>query len=67
MKDEIDRFKQYIAYRYPGRSTLKHYLSDLAIFRKFVGDVTPTEISIQVIDQFVQSQSEQGLKPARRM
>lgn len=33
------------------------------IFRKFVGEVTPKEITVKVIDQSVQSQSEQGLKP----
>jgi site-specific recombinase XerD len=64
VQDEIDKFGQHIAYRYPGRSTIKHYMSDLAIFRQYVGDVTPREISVKVIDQFVQSQSEQGLKPA---
>jgi len=64
MKDEIDRFKQYISHRYPGRSTTKHYLSDLAIFSEFVGEGSPKEISVKVIDQFVQFQSEQGLKPA---
>jgi site-specific recombinase XerD len=64
MKDEIEQFKQYISHRYPGRSTTKHYMSDLALFRQFVGEVTPKEINVKVIDQFVQSQSEQGLKPA---
>jgi site-specific recombinase XerD len=64
MKDEIEQFKQYLSHRYPGRSTTKHYMSDLALFRQFVGEVTPKEINVKVIDQFVQSQSEQGLKPA---
>lgn len=64
MKAEIDEFKQYISHRYPGGSTTKHYMSDLAIFQNFVGDVPPQEINIKMVDRFVQSQSEQGLKPA---
>ncbi len=64
MKEEIDKFKQYLSHRYPGRSTTKHYLSDLAIFRKFVGEIRPKEINVQTIDRFVQTQGEQGLKPA---
>lgn len=64
MKAKIDIFKQYISHRYPGGSTTKHYMSDLAIFQEFVGDVPPQEINIKIVDRFVQSQSEQGLKPA---
>jgi len=64
MKAEIDKFKQYLSHRYPGGSTAKHYMSDLAIFQNFVGDVPPQEISIKIVDRFVQFQSEQGLKPA---
>jgi len=64
MQVEIDDFKQYISHRYPGGSTTKHYMSDLAIFQNFVGDVPPQEINLKIVDQFVHSQSEQGLKPA---
>lgn len=64
MKTEIDKFKQYISHRYPGSSTTKHYMSDLSIFQNFVGDVPPQEINIKIVDRFVQSQSEKGLKPA---
>jgi len=39
-------------------------MSDLSIFQNFVGDVPPQEINIKNVDRFVQSQSEQGLKPA---
>lgn len=63
MKAEIDAFKQYISHRYPGGSTTKHYMSDLAIFQNFAGNVSPQEINIKMVDRFVQSQSEQGLKP----
>jgi len=61
---EIIQFRRYLEHRYPGRSTTKHYNSDLAIFRQFVGDIAPKEITIKMIDQFVQYQSEQNLKPA---
>ena len=64
MKAEIDEFKRYISHRYPGSSTTKHYMSDLAIFQNFVGDMHPQEINIKIIDRFVQTQSEQGLRPA---
>jgi site-specific recombinase XerC len=50
--------------RYPGRSTAKHYVSDLLIFCQVVGDLSPQEITSTMIDEFVQSQSQQGLKAA---
>jgi integrase/recombinase XerD len=62
MKDAIARFKPYLEQRYPDRSTSKHYMSDLAIFSRFVGDVSPKDITIKLIDRFVQDQSRQGLK-----
>lgn len=64
MKEAITKFKQYLQQRYPGRSTAKHYVSDLLIFCQFVGDMRPKEITVTMIDQFVQSQSQQGLKAA---
>ena len=64
MKAEIDEFNHYISHRYPGSSTTKHYMSDLAIFQNFVGDVSLQNLNIKIVDRFVQSQSEQGLKPA---
>jgi len=64
MHDAIARFKRYLEQRYPGRSTSKHYMSDLAIFSRFVGDVSPREVRPKLIDSFVQAQSQQGLKAA---
>jgi site-specific recombinase XerD len=64
MKEAIEEFKKYLSRRYPDCSTTKHYMSDLAIFCDFVGGVPPKEITVKVIDRFVQMQSEQGLKPA---
>ncbi|MFQ5419350.1 MAG: phage integrase N-terminal SAM-like domain-containing protein [Anaerolineae bacterium] len=62
MRTDLAAFKKYIDNRYPGRSTSKHYMSDLSIFNQFVGDKKPAEISRKEIDGFVQDQSEQGLK-----
>ena len=64
MKEAIARFKRYLERRYPGRSTSKHYLSDLSIFRQFVGECSPREITAALIDQFVEAQAQQGLKTA---
>ena len=64
MQKEMVQFKAYLQRRYPGRSTTKHYMSDLAIFKQFVGDTPPKQVSVKMIDRFVQAQSEQGLKPA---
>ena len=64
MRKEIVQFKAYLQRRYPGRSTTKHYMSDLAIFTQFVGDIPPQEITVKTIDRFVQAQSEKGLKAA---
>ncbi|MCP5018952.1 MAG: tyrosine-type recombinase/integrase [Ketobacter sp.] len=54
------QFKQYLQRRYPGSSTTKHYMSDLNIFSRFVGDVSPKDITSKLIDQFIQEQSQQG-------
>ena len=62
MKAAIDRFKQYVEQRYPDRSTSKHYMSDLAIFHQIIGDVHPQTITPKMISDFVEMQSNQGLK-----
>lgn len=64
MDEAIARFRCYLERRYPGRSTAKHYISDLLIFHQFVGEIRPTEITAKMIDEFVQAQSQQGLKGA---
>jgi integrase/recombinase XerD len=53
MQDAIARFKRYL-----------EHMSDLAIFSRFVGDVSPREVRPKLIDSFVQAQSRQGLKAA---
>ena len=64
MDKAIANFRCYLERRYPGRSTAKHYISDLLIFRRFVGDMKPTEIRAKMVAEFVESQTRQGLKAA---
>jgi len=63
MKSAIASFSAYLKRRYPDRSTAKHYLSDLNIFRQFVGERSPREITVKTIDAFVQTQQAKKLKP----
>lgn len=63
MKTAIANFKNYLERRSPDRSTTKHYLSDLSIFSRFVGNKSPREITVKMIDDFVQQQVTQQLKP----
>ena len=62
MNQEIQQFKRYIEHRYPDRSTSKHYMSDLAIFSQFISPKAVAEIGGKEIDEFVQAQSDQGMK-----
>jgi len=39
MNEAIREFERYLNRRYPGRSTVKHYVNDLQLFQRFV-DVT---------------------------
>jgi site-specific recombinase XerD len=64
VQHEIVRFKRYLNQRYPDRSTSKHYMSDLAIFYQFVGDVAPQTITPKMISDFVETPSNRGLKGA---
>ena len=62
MQAAIERFRQYLTRQYPNRSTTKHYSSDLKIFSQFTKRVDPKEITPKMIDDFVQQQSQAGLK-----
>lgn len=63
MKTAIGRFERYLHRRYGDRSTPKHYLSDLGIFVRHIGNKPPIEVKAQDIDRFVDRQVEQGLRP----
>lgn len=64
MQSALSKFKRFLERRYPNRSTTKHYMSDLAIFSDFMGEKTLRTVNAKCIDEFVQWQSEQGLKAA---
>ena len=64
MKEAIKRFENYLRRRYAGRSTPKHYVSDLSLFAQLVGDKQPDLVSVQDVDHFVDQQVSQGLRPA---
>jgi hypothetical protein len=60
MDQAIAKFKDYLERRYPDRSTAKHYISDLLIFRQFAGPVKPQEITVKMVDE-LSAQNQQGL------
>jgi site-specific recombinase XerD len=59
MDEAIGEFERYVNRRYPGRSTAKHYISDLRIFRSFV-DKPAREVTRWDVDRFVEDQLAQG-------
>jgi site-specific recombinase XerD len=54
-------FRQYLYRRYGERSTPKHYLSDLSIFLREVGDKPVQQVTAQDIDRFIDAQHRQNL------
>jgi hypothetical protein len=52
MDEAIGEFERYVNRRYPGRSTAKHYISDLQIFQSFVGKPA-REVTRLDVDCFV--------------
>jgi len=63
MKDEIAQFNLFLNRRFGDRSTPKHYVNDLALFVKYIGDKPVTLISARDVDGFVEDQLNHGLKP----
>jgi integrase/recombinase XerD len=59
MEESIRAFERYLNRRYPKRSTTKHYISDIRIFRRLV-DKPPREIGRQDIQDFIESQLAHG-------
>jgi len=59
MDEAIREFEGYVNRRYPGRSTAKHYVSDLQIFRSFVGKPA-REVTRWDVDRFVEDQLAHG-------
>lgn len=59
----IQQFEAYLKRRFPGRSTAKHYVSDLRLFVEH-HSAPLTEVTIQDVDHFVDQQYDQGRAPA---
>lgn len=57
------RFAQYLYRCYGDRSTPKHYLNDVDLFIRQVGDKSPESVTSKDIDEFMDSQLTQQLKP----
>jgi integrase/recombinase XerD len=56
-------FRHYLYRRYGERSTPKHYLSDLAIFLRQLGDKPVQQVTAHDIDHFIDVQHQQRLAP----
>lgn len=62
-QEALMRFERYLNRRSPGRSTAKHYVSDVRLF--LAGCPKPwTEVTRADIDAFVDHGGEAGWKPA---
>ncbi|MFQ5343347.1 MAG: tyrosine-type recombinase/integrase [Anaerolineae bacterium] len=59
----IQQFEAYLKRRFPGRSTAKHYVSDLRLFVEHYS-APLMEVTIRDVDRFVDQQHSQGLAPA---
>lgn len=58
------RFAQYLHRCYGDRSTPKHYLNDLDLFVRQVGDKSAESVTVKEVDDFIESQMDKHLKPA---
>jgi site-specific recombinase XerD len=58
------RFAQYLNRCYGDRSTPKHYLNDVDLFVRQVGDKSPASVTVKDVEEFIDSQMEKQLKPA---
>jgi site-specific recombinase XerD len=56
----VQRFEAYLKRRFPGRSTAKHYASDLRIFIEYHSGPL-TKVAVQDVDAFVDEQRARGL------
>jgi site-specific recombinase XerD len=64
MIDEINRFVNFVRRRSPKAHTYQDYRCDLQQFLAIVGDQSPTDITVQDVDEFIADQSQRGLKAA---
>lgn len=61
MDESIRQFEKYVWRRFPGRSTVKHYVNDLKLFARFVNNKPAAEVCRKDIDRFIEEQLTQGL------
>jgi len=61
--EDIDGFERYWRRRKPGKSTAVHYASDARIFFKWANGYGPGDISVHVIDWFIEWQQSLGRAP----
>jgi site-specific recombinase XerD len=64
MIDEINRFVNFVRRRSLNAHTYQDYRCDLQQFLAIVGDQSPTDITVQDVDEFIADQSQRGLKAA---
>jgi site-specific recombinase XerD len=60
MNEAIREFERYLNRRYPGRSTVKHYVNDLQLFQRFI-DKSPRDVTRRDVSRFVEDQLARGL------
>lgn len=61
--EDIDGFEKYWRRRKPGKSTALHYASDARIFFRWANGYTPEDITVHVIDWFIEWQQSLGRAP----
>lgn len=62
--EDIDGFEKYWRRRKPGKSTALHYASDARIFFRWANGYTPEDITVHVIDWFIEWQQSLGRAPS---
>ena len=62
--EDIEGFEKYWRRRKPGKSTALHYASDVRIFFQWAAGYGPEDISVHVIDWFMEWQQGLGRAPS---
>jgi site-specific recombinase XerD len=59
MNAAIQEFERYLKRRFPGSATVRHYVSDLRVFQRFI-DKPPRDVTRQDVSRFVEDQLGRG-------
>ena len=62
--EDLEGFEKYWRRRKPGKSTALHYASDVGIFFHWAAGYSPEDISVHVIDWFMEWQQSLGRAPS---